>query len=50
MNTYPFAKTQIKDAPFPAATRSSRMTKQASGWESALLQRNVPMSILTWPF
>ncbi len=39
MNTYPYAKTQTKTAPFPAATRSPRMAKRASVWRSALLQR-----------
>jgi hypothetical protein len=39
MNAYPYAKTHAKTAPFPAATSSPRMTKRASVWRSALLQR-----------
>ena len=39
MNTYPYAKTQTKTTPFPAATRSPRIAKRASVWRSDLLQR-----------
>jgi hypothetical protein len=40
MNTYPYAKTQTKTAPFPAATRPPRMmAKRDSVWRSALLKR-----------
>jgi hypothetical protein len=39
MNTYPYAKTQIKTTPFPAVTSSPRMAKRASVRKSALLQR-----------